>query len=300
MEGVFKKPYLYAGAVVMAVVGWAFATGGSAILHGHPSYWFAYGIGLAIGATAILLATFWSRRSPRLGWSLVGAIALILLGAILWWLRPYVASGIALDALQSDERVVVDSTPTEITLTPSSPTSGVGVIFLPGAKVDARAYGNMLRPLADAGHVVVIVKEPLGIAFLSTSSAPRWAAAHPEVNTWVVAGHSLGGVVAAQNAADSAEIDDLVLWASFPASDISAQAVAALSVFGSNDTLTTPERVAASRSDLPSDTEFVEIRGAIHGFFGDYGSQPGDGDPSTPRGQAQAEIISTTLDFLDR
>lgn len=300
MEGVFKKPYLYAGAVVVLIVGWAFATGGGAILHGHPSYWVVYGMGLAIGATAILFAIFRTSRSSRFGWSVVAAIALILLGAILWWLRPFVASDIALDALQSDERVAVDSTPTEIMLTPTSSASGVGVIFLPGAKVDARAYGNMLRPLADAGHVVVIVKEPLGIAFLSSSAAPRWAAAHPEVDKWVVAGHSLGGVVAAQNAADSDDIDDLVLWASFPASDISAQAVAALSVFGSNDSLTTPERVAASRSDLPSGTEFVEIHGAIHGFFGDYGSQPGDGDPSTPRGQAQAEIISTTLDFLDR
>lgn len=298
MDGVFKKPYVYAGAAAVLAVGWAVATGGAAILHGHISYWVAYGLGLAVGVGAILLAFRWSQRPPRVAWSTVGTVSLLLLVGILWWLRPYVATDAALDALETDARVEVHSTHTEITMTPTTP-SGVGLIFLPGAKVDARAYGRILRPLAEAGHTVVIVKEPLGIAFLASAAAPRWAAAHPEIDTWVVAGHSLGGVVAAQNAAEPNDIDGLVLWASFPANDLSAQSLSVISVFGTNDGLTKPDRIVRSRSDLPPDTEFVAIDGAIHAYFGDYGTQSGDGIPSTSREEAQAEIISATLGFLD-
>ncbi len=283
----------------MLAVGWALATGGAAILHGHVTYWVVYGLGLAVGIAAIVLAFRWSRRPPRVAWSIAGTVSLLLVGGILWWLRPYVATSVALDALESDARVEVHSTHTAITMMPIT-KDGVGLIFLPGAKVDARAYGRILRPLAEAGHIVVIVKEPLGVAFLASAAAPRWAAAHPEIETWVVAGHSLGGVVAAQNAAEPNDIDGLVLWASFPANDLSAQSLSAISVFGTNDGLTTPDRIATSRSDLPPDTQFVAIDGAIHAYFGDYGAQSGDGTPSTSREEAQAEIISVTLSFLDR
>ena len=299
MDGVVKKPYLYAAAVVVLVWGWAFLTGGGAILHGHPSYWLAYGIGIAAATVAIVLAFVWSRRPTRMGWSIVAVVALLLVGGVLWWLRPYVATTVALDALQSDAQVSVDSRVGEITMVPTSTPTGIGVIFLPGAKVDARAYGHILRPVAEAGHVVVIVKEPLGVAFLATGVAPSWAAAHPETETWVVAGHSLGGVVAAQNAAEQNDIDELILWASFPANDISARPLTALSVFGTDDGLTTPDQIAASRSDLPPDTTFVPVEGAVHSHFGDYGVQPGDGEPSTGRTDAQAQIVSATLRFLE-
>ena len=44
------------------------------------------------------------------------------------------------------------------------------MFFQPGARVDPRAYAAILRPLAESGHVVVIVKQPLGIAFLATGA----------------------------------------------------------------------------------------------------------------------------------
>jgi Alpha/beta hydrolase family len=183
-----------------------------------------------------------------------------------------------------------------------APTQGspqLGVMFYPGARVDARAYAHLLRPVAEAGFQVVIAKEPLGIAFLASGFAASWVDSHPDVGTWVVGGHSLGGVVASTNADAEPKIDGLMLWASFPASNISDAAISATSISGTNDGLSTPEKIAESVPDLPPDTIFVPIEGAIHSYFGDYGLQSGDGVPGVPRDVAQAEIVDAMMQFLN-
>ena len=54
----------------------------------------------------------------------------------------------------------------------------------------------------------------------------------------------------------------------------------------------------ASRDDLPADTTYVVIDGAVHAFFGDYGEQSGDGTPGISRTDAQDQIVGATLDIL--
>ena len=56
----------------------------------------------------------------------------------------------------------------------------------------------------------------------------------------------------------------------------------------------------ASREILPGDAEFVVIEGGVHAFFGDYGTQAGDGTPGVTREEAQAEIVDAMLAFLGR
>jgi Alpha/beta hydrolase family len=298
MLDVFKKPYVYGGFALVAVVGWSLVSAGGAILHGHPSYSVVYVGSAVVGTVAMVLGVVWRSRRTRLWLAGVATMGLVLTASLAWWLTPFSATDRALSALQSDEAVVVASSSSQITMTPAGSGSGVGVIFQPGARIDARAYAPTLRPLAEAGHHVVIVKQPLGVAFLAAGFAPDWAEEHPEISNWVVAGHSLGGVVAAENAAQPDAVGDLVLWASFPAADLSAELFDALSVYGTNDTLTTTDDIDASMRNLPVGTAFVPVAGAIHSSFGDYGSQPGDGDPGISRERAQTLIIQTTLTFL--
>jgi hypothetical protein len=252
-----------------------------------------------VGALALILAVLWRSRPVRVLLASVATVGLVGVAVLAWWLTPFEATDVALAAMESDEAVVVASATSEITMTPQGPVSGTGLVFYPGARVDARAYANILRPLAEKGHQVVIVKEPLGVAFLASDFAPGWAEDHPGVHRWAVAGHSLGGVVAAQNASALNTINDLVLWASFPGSDLSDGLFAAMSVFGTNDGLTTTSDIEESKTDLPSGTLFEPVEGAVHSFFGDYGAQPGDGDPGVSRTDAQAQIVGATLSFLE-
>ena len=291
----------------LAVVAWIGVTSWGAIVHGHP----LYGVLLVLTVAGCVWAGWRSFRDrpARHGWSLVLWIVLVVLGigwiALMAWLRPFPAVEPALTAMQSTGTVEVVETPTSITLLPGLDMSSTGVFFQPGARVDARAYAAILRPLADAGHPVVIAKQPLGIGFLAPGAFEAARDANPDVTSWIVGGHSLGGTVAAMDAEEhgqdaAAPVDGLLLFASYPASDMSASlTVPVLSISGSEDGLATPRDIDLSRADLPPSAQFTQIVGAVHAFFGDYGVQPGDGTATIDQDTARSQIAKASLDFVD-
>jgi len=285
---------------------WAAVSTGSMLVHGHPAYLIllvlAFVVSLAISARS------WLARVVRhRGWKGIrGVLVVLSLGviALAWWLVPSSAVEPALSAMDSDTSVTVTETADQIVLQPTGVASDVGVFFQPGARVDARAYAAVLRPLAEAGHIVVIPKQPFGIAFLSTGAFGSARAAHPPVARWVVAGHSLGGTVAAMDAqsfagAPTEPIVGLLFFASYPANDLSGLGASVLSISGANDGLATPDKISASKASLPKDARYLVIEGGVHAFFGDYGPQSGDGEPSISQDAARAEISAATVVFVD-
>ena len=298
---------LAGAATAVAVVAWVCLTEWPGVIHGHPAY-------LALLALTLLasLVVAWRarRRLPRrTGWRRAMGPVLFILG-VGWlvgiaWLRPLSAVEPALTAMHSDATVTVTESPTRIVLAPTSAPDDTAVFFQPGALVDPRAYAAVLRPVAEAGHAVIITKPPLGIAFLNVGAFDAARADHPDIQRWVLGGHSLGGVVAAMEA-DNADGDatapatGLFFYASYPAGDISGSLTSAvLSISGSRDGLSGPERVDASRADLPAGARFVVIDGAVHAFFGDYGTQPGDGIPTISHDEARRQISQATVDFVE-
>ena len=293
-------------ALGILVVGWCCLTAWSAIVHAHPAYPILLAATLA-GSVLVLLRSLRS-RPPAKGWRLAVRIVLTVLGAVwiglIFWLCPLGAVEPALGAMDSDAAVTVIESPTQIVMTPTGEASSTGVFFQPGAKVDARAYAAVLRPLAEAGFTVVIPKQPLGIAFLASGAFASAQAANPQITNWVVGGHSLGGTVAAMDAQahdrdTSAPVSCLLLYASYPASDMSTSlSSGVLSISAGNDGLATPADIEASKANLPSSSEFLVIDGAVHAFFGDYGTQSGDGIPTISQDTARAQISAASLDFV--
>jgi hypothetical protein len=269
----------------LAVPAWVLATRWSTVLHDHPAYLVLL---VALVVTGVVVAVR-ARRPRRAGRGRTAgrvAAALLLVGllAATAWLRPFAATTtdpLAVDGLTTWE------------LRPAGPPSEVGVVFYPGARVDPRAYLALLRPLADAGHLVVVVKPPLDIALL-VGAAPFDD--HPEVARWVVGGHSLGGTAAAM--VDDPRVAGLLLWASYPAEDQSARDLPTLSVSGDRDGLATPDDIAATAPRLPAGARSVVVEGGVHAFFGDYGEQPGDGVPTVDRAAAQRQIVDASREFV--
>lgn len=181
----------------------------------------------------------------------------------------------------------------------SEPTRGL--VFFQGALIDPRAYAKILEPIAEAGYLVAILKAPFDLAIADIGGVGSVLDAHPEVEWWAIGGHSLGGVAAATFAAGSPRTTPaLVLWASYPYSSLATvDGITALSVSGTADGLTTPADVEASKADLPPDTTYVAVEGAIHSYFGDYGEQRGDGTPTISREEAQQQIVAATLQWLN-
>lgn len=208
----------------------------------------------------------------------IGALLVLAVCGIAIWSQVGVMAAEAepLAAVKADPAVDIVDDPSAIVLSPATDTTGEGLVFYPGAKVDPWAYAAKLSGLVEEGTTVVIVKPWLNLALFDLRPVSAFTELAPEVGDWAVGGHSLGGVRACRSAE---EVGALVLFASYCASDISGAQVAVLSVSGSEDMLSTPAKIFEARQLVPGDAEFVEIDGAGHSSFGDYGPQPGDGAP---------------------
>ncbi|GGF16231.1 alpha/beta hydrolase [Subtercola lobariae] len=292
--------------VGVIVTVWAAIATGAMLVHGHPAYLvllvLTFAVSVFFAVRSWLKRGVEHRRHEVLKGILI-VLSVLVLGVVAW-LVPSSATEPALSAMNSDQAVTVSETPTEIVLTPTGTISDTGVFFQPGAKVDARAYAAVLRPLAEAGHIVVIPKQPFGIAFLSTGSFAAARSEHAPVTQWVVAGHSLGGTVAALDAATYAgqtpePVVGLMLYASYPAGDESGLNADVLSISASNDGLATPAKIDASKPSLPPDTQYAVIDGSVHAFFGDYGPQSGDGTPTISHDDARAQISAASVAFVN-
>ncbi len=293
-------------AAGIVVVAWACLSSWGAVVHGHPTYAVFLVVTFVLCGVAIMRSLRARPVRSRLRLVLRTAVVVLAVGgiALVGWLRPFSAEEPALAAMESSSTVKVVETPTRIELTPTATPSSTAVFFEPGAKVEARAYAAILRPLAESGYTVVIAKQPLAIAFLSLGDFAAARADFPTVKGWVIGGHSLGGVVASIQADEgdsdkAAPVVGLFLYASFPASDISTTLTAqVLSVSATNDGLATPADIDAAKPLLPPGATYTAIAGAVHAFFADYGAQPGDGTPRVSHNKAREEITEATLNFV--
>lgn len=229
------------------------------------------------------------------------AVLVVAVGAFLFWANDtYTAEPAGLAAVESDPRVRLDDQGDVVVMTPAEPGDGHGLVFLAGAKVDPQAYAVTFQETVAEGTTVVIVKPFLNLAILERRPLDAFTDLAPDVDSWAVGGHSMGGVKACMYA-ESGEVDALVLLASYCSGDGLADRtdLDALSVSGTRDGLATPEKIDASLLDLPATTTVVRIEGASHAQFGDYGLQPGDGTPTITDEEAREQITEALVPFLE-
>jgi pimeloyl-ACP methyl ester carboxylesterase len=176
-----------------------------------------------------------------------------------------------------------------------------GLIFYPGGRVDARAYAPLARAVAQAGYQVVIVPMPLNLAIFGAARGQDVIDAYPDIQHWTIAGHSLGGAMAARFVYQNpGSVQGLVLMASYPASsdDLSNYDLEVLSIYGTQDTVMQDGSIESSRVLLPEGTRWFPIQGGNHAQFGWYGSQAGDGQATITRREQGEAIVQATTRFL--
>lgn len=231
--------------------------------------------------------------------SLAGLLVAGVVGIVVWsQVGVMDAEAGPLASVREDDRIVVADTGGTVVMSPASGESTVGLVFIPGAKVQAEAYEAKLSGLvAEDGMTVVITRPWLNLAFFDPRPLSDFTSAAPGVDAWLVGGHSLGGVRACQLAPDA---DGLVLFGSYCANDLSDTGLPVLSMSGAEDGLSTPEKIQDARGMLPADAAVVEIAGAAHASFGDYGPQAGDGTPTIDDADMTAEITASVAELLPR
>lgn len=246
------------------------------------------------------------KRFFRKWWWILLLVPLLALTAFIAWAEtplgpmPEAERLFTEQTLQSAAEVQVLQKPW-IVFRPAGEQPTTGLIFYPGGRVDPRAYAPAARAIAGQGYLVAIVPMPLNLAVFGSGQAGEVIAALPEIEHWVVGGHSLGGAMAANFARkNTAQVDGLVLWAAYPSSsdDLSAADLRVTLIYGTLDGLSTENKIDASRPLLPPDTRWLAIEGGNHAQFGWYGNQPGDQAASISQEAQQQPAIQATVDLL--
>lgn len=233
----------------------------------------------------------------------LGLFIFLLLGSaafVIWSLNPLEAMPEALAALENDDQVLVINKKWMV-FAPINAATSTGVIIYPGGHVDPRAYAPLAKEIARAGYLVVLPPMPLNMAFTNANVADKIIDANPDIESWYIGGHSLGGVIAAEyTVANLEKIDGLFMWASYTAegTDLSnIPGLGVLSIYGTEDGGV--EDIRAFRERSPDDVVWVEMEGANHAQFGSYGIQSGDGVATISREEQQEWIVKETLAFFE-
>ena len=238
-----------------------------------------------------------SRRT--VGIALLVVLGVLVAGAI-WWLQPQPLLPEATASLASTPEVTFTDADGRLEWAPADGDYDTGLIVYPGGKVPAAAYGPLAQAIASEGYLVAITPMPLNLAVFGIDQADAVIAAHPEVDTWAIGGHSLGGSMAAQYASGHPdEIDGLALWASYAATDLSGLDLSVVSVYGSLDAGAGRMSGAEARAALPADAVFVEIPGGNHEQMGWYTGQPNDPPAAISREEQQARVAAATVEMLN-
>lgn len=177
-----------------------------------------------------------------------------------------------------------------------------GIIFYPGGLVEYESYFTLLIHCAEKGINCYIAQMPLNFAFMDKKAGEKILALHPEIEHWYMAGHSLGGAVAASFVSEHTEaFDGLILLAAYSTNDLSASGLRVLSIYGSNDKILQMDNYQKNKKNLPSVgkglTEII-IDGGNHAGFASYGPQEGDGEAEISAEEQQAKTAEEICSWI--
>jgi len=169
----------------------------------------------------------------------------------------------------------------------NSKNSDTELIFYPGGKVEYSSYAPICKELSDRGISCALVKMPFNLAFFNGNAAEdiiEYMEDKYSCKNFYIGGHSLGGVMAVHFAkSEKKKIDGIVLLGAYADKNISNQNLRVLSLFGSEDKVFSKRQYEKSLVKLPTDVSLIVIGGGCHSYFGSYGMQKSDGNPTISR-----------------
>ena len=193
--------------------------------------------------------------------------------------------------------VSMETTDDRLVFMPEEPQAGL--IFYPGGKVEFTAYAPLMAKLAEQNILCVLLKMPLNLAVLDMDAAEGIPEQYPEVEQWYLAGHSLGGSMAAAFAEKHADAySGLILLAAYSTENLTGTGLSVCSMYGDRDGVLNLEKYREYRNNLPEDTLELVLEGGNHAGFGSYGPQDGDGVSSLESGVQISWTADNILAFI--
>lgn len=262
-------------------------------------------VGGGIGAFAGMLVFRHKTRKWRFRICVPVALALTLavLGATLYVGDYYRADDDALAAAGETQTLaaveVQQLKDGSLAFIPANPSAGL--VFYPGGKVQPESYAPLMRQCAEQGILCVISKPLLNLAIIDRDAAQGVTDQFPEIDCWLLAGHSLGGAAASDYLArHEDEFDGIVFLAAYPFVNLSNFNGQVLSIVGTADGVMNRQSYEEHRADLPPDAQEYVIEGGNHAYFGNYGEQSGDGAATISRENQQALTARAIANLAER
>lgn len=170
--------------------------------------------------------------------------------------------------------------------------SNIGFIFYPGAKVESSAYSY----LSEVNANVYIAKFPFEMAIFDYDIADQIIEDNPQINTWYIGGHSLGGVFANRYAVRAeTPITGIVYLGSYPANGDQSD-IPGIAFFGDQDLIVGNYK---QKTNLFTNSQKIKVlKDANHSGFGNYGQQKGDSELTTAQIKAEQRAIITNINLF--
>lgn len=141
---------------------------------------------------------------------ILGFINIIFIAAFyIYSLDYYEAQEEAINIIKEGQKIDIKDNLTSFY--PEEKTK-IGLIFYPGAKVENIAYAPLLDKIRSEGIMTVLVEMPFNMAIFNTRAADKIFDLYPEIESWYIGGHSMGGAMASRYASQNKDkLDGLIL-----------------------------------------------------------------------------------------
>ena len=174
------------------------------------------------------------------------------------------------------------------------------VVFYPGAKVEYTSYLPLCVKMAEQGVDCFLVKMPFHLAILGSGKAAG-IMEHYDYENWYLAGHSLGGAMAANYVAEHTEdFAGLIMLAAYPTKALVSEDLKVLSVYGNKDEVLNKEKLEAGAEFVPEHYTEISLGGANHAGFGNYGPQEGDQEATMEREKQQKMTVHYIMKMIQQ
>ncbi|MDU6983487.1 MAG: alpha/beta hydrolase [Terrisporobacter othiniensis] len=230
--------------------------------------------------------------------TLLTVLIIFVIGFFIWLSNGYSLQANDMKYLQSNSKVEVTVDGNYTYFTPKNVNATKGFIFYPGERVDSSSYAKLCNNVASYGYKVVAVDMPFNYANFGKNKATKVIEDNLQITKWVIGGDSIGGTVACEYAVNNKNVEGIVLISSYPRENISELGFKVLSLWGSKDNVVDYKELINSKEQLPKDTKYVEIEGANHSQFANYGMYSGDEEALISSDEQMDITVRNIVNFL--